>query len=68
MNATGTRAWNRSLMLLTKTSLGVRHVYGKSRASGWTVIPKPGPDVRGSPSFWYFSAPMAFSRLASANA
>jgi hypothetical protein len=64
MNASGTRAWNRSLMLLTKTSLGVRQVYGKSRASEWTVIPKPGPDVRGSPSFWYFSAPIAFSRLA----
>jgi hypothetical protein len=51
-------------MLLTKTSLAVRQAYGKSRASEWTVIPKPGPDVRGSPSFWYFTASMAFSRLA----
>jgi hypothetical protein len=68
MKPTGTRAWNRSLMLLTKTSRGVRQVYGSSSASGWTVIPKPGPDVRGSPSCWYFSAPIAFSRLASVSA
>jgi hypothetical protein len=32
------------------------------------VMPKPGPLVRGSPSFWYFADPMAFSRLASDNA
>ena len=54
----------RSLMLLTNTSRGVCQVYGSRSASGWTVIPKPGPEVRGSPSFLYFSAPIAFSRLA----
>jgi hypothetical protein len=58
----------RSLMESTNTSRGVRHVYGKTSASGCTVIPKPGPEVRASPSFWYFGAPMAFRRLARVNA
>ena len=68
MKGTGTRAWNRSLMLLTNTSRGVRQVYGSCSASGWMVIPKPGPEVRGSPSCWYLAAPMALSRLASVSA
>ena len=52
----------------TNTSRGVRHVCGKTSASGCTVIPKPGPEVRASPSFWYFGAPMALRRLARVNA
>jgi hypothetical protein len=27
-------------------------------ASGWIVAAKPGPDVRGSPSLWYFGWPI----------
>jgi hypothetical protein len=32
---------------------------------GWRATPNPGPEVRGSPSVWYFGWPIAFSRLAS---
>jgi hypothetical protein len=60
----GTLAWNRSLMLLTNTVLGVRQVYGSRNALLWIVTPKPGPDVLGSPSVWYLAAPMALRRLA----
>src|SRR5437667_8712797 len=65
---TGTRAWNRSLMELTKTTRGSRHRYGNARSDSWTVTPNPGPDVRGSPSAWYLADPIAFNRLARANA
>src|SRR5437764_610767 len=41
---------------------------GTRSASGCTVRPKPGPEVRGSPSFWYFADPMALSRFASVSA
>jgi len=58
-----TRAWKRSLMELTKTIRGVRHFNGWSSELGCMVTAKPGPDVRGSPSFWYFSAPIAFRRF-----
>ena len=61
--AVGTSSWNRSLIELTKTVLGAAHRFGRSRASGWRVRPKPGPEVRGSPSRWYFGMPMAFSRF-----
>jgi hypothetical protein len=64
----GTLAWNRSLMLLTNTVLGVRQVYGSPNAVLWVVTPNPGPDVRGSPSVWYLAAPMALRRLAKARA
>jgi hypothetical protein len=55
-------------MLFTNTLRGVRQRSGSVIASSWTVTPKPGPDVRGSPSFWYFAEPMAFNRLASFSA
>jgi hypothetical protein len=51
-------------MELTNTRLGLRHSSGMLSAPGWAVRAKPGPEVRGSPSFWYFAEPMALSRLA----
>jgi hypothetical protein len=55
-------------MLSTKTFLGLRQRSGSSSASGCNVTPNPGPDVRGSPSVWYFDCPMALSRPASVRA
>ena len=55
-------------MLSTKTFRGLRHLSGSSSASGWSVTPNPGPEVRGSPSVWYFGWPIAFSRLANVRA
>ncbi len=63
MNGRGTRAWNRSLIEFTNTVRGVLHAYGSNSDSGCTATPKPGPLVRGSPSFWYFGAPIALSRF-----
>lgn len=63
-----TRAWPRSDMLLTNTLRGVRQLSGSSIALSWTVTPKPGPLVRGSPSAWYFADPIALSRLARVSA
>ena len=67
-NAAGTRAWNRSDMLLTNTTRGVRHRSGAVSVDSCTVTPNPGPLVRASPSFWYFGEPMALSRRASVSA
>lgn len=64
----GTGAWNRSDMLLTKMTRGDDHRRGISSAEGCSVIAKPGPLVRGSPSSWYFGLPIAFKRLARASA
>jgi hypothetical protein len=64
MNSRGTRAWNRSLMELTKTVVGFRQRSGSVSASGWTASPKPGPEVRGSPSVWYLAWPMPLRRFA----
>jgi hypothetical protein len=47
---------------------GSRHRNGKSSVSECTATPKPGPDVRGSPSVWYFALPIAFNRFAKVNA
>ena len=47
-------------MEFTKISRGDVHDRGTSRVSGWRVSLKPGPLVRGSPSFWYLAAPIAF--------
>ena len=47
----------------TNTKRGVRHRSGSVKADGCMVTANPGPDVLGSPSFWYFCAPMAFKRL-----
>jgi len=63
-NSTGTRAWNRSLMLLTKIRSGWCKPCGVVRVSGCSVSPNPGPEVRGSPSTWYFADPIALSRRA----
>jgi hypothetical protein len=52
----------------TNTSLGWRQLRGMLSACGWTVTANPGPEVRGSPSFWYFGWPIAFSRRARAKA
>ncbi|GGU11136.1 hypothetical protein GCM10010272_65260 [Streptomyces lateritius] len=52
----------------TNTVRGLFHPYGTSRASGCRVTSNPGPDVRGSPSFWYFAAPIAFNRFAKVRA
>lgn len=68
MNDSGTRAWNRSLIEFTNATRGERQVYGSDSASGWIVSPNPGPDVRGSPSAWYFSLPIALSRFDSVSA
>jgi hypothetical protein len=46
----------------------VRQCNGSVNASSWNVTPKPGPDVRGSPSFWYFADPIAVNRLARVSA
>jgi hypothetical protein len=51
-------------MELTNTSRGDRQRNGIASASGCIVTANPGPDVRGSPSFWYLGCPMAFRRLA----
>src|SRR6266568_1378865 len=65
----GTRAWNKSFWPgPPNTSLGSRHRRGMLSASGCTVAANPGPDVRGSPSFWYFGWPIALSRRAMARA
>ncbi len=63
-NAAGTLAWARSAMLSTKQTLGLRQRSGSVRTSSCNATPNPGPDVRGSPSVWYFAWPIAFSRLA----
>jgi hypothetical protein len=63
-NSRGTRAWNKSLIEFTKMRRGFFQRSGSVRASGWTVRPKPGPEVRGSPSFWYLACPMPLRRLA----
>jgi hypothetical protein len=55
-------------MLLTNTVRGTRQLYGSRSAEEWVVTPKPGLEVRGSPSDGYFSVPMALSRLASLRA
>lgn len=55
-------------MELTNTSRGVLHRRGASSVSGWVVTANPGPEVRGSPSRWYFAEPMALSRRASVSA
>ena len=68
MNPNGTLAWKRSLMEFTNTTRGAFHERGWPRAFGWRVTPNPGPDVTGFPSFWYFSAPIALSRLAKVSA
>jgi hypothetical protein len=57
-----------SAMLSTKQTLGLRHRSGSGSASGCGATPNPGPEVRGSPSVWYFACPIAFSRLASVSA
>ncbi|SIN29052.1 Uncharacterised protein [Mycobacteroides abscessus subsp. abscessus] len=64
MKLIGTLAWNRSAIEFTNTTRELRHRRGSSNACGCTVTPKPGPDVRGSPSVWYFSEPIALSRFA----
>jgi hypothetical protein len=51
-------------MELTNTVRGFRHDSGSDKVDGWTVRPKPGPEVTGWPSFWYFADPMPFNRLA----
>ncbi|GAA0698909.1 hypothetical protein GCM10009536_34560 [Streptomyces thermocarboxydus] len=55
-------------MEFTNTVHGLFHPYGTENASGCTVRPNPGPDVRGSPSAWYLGDPTVFSRFASVNA
>ena len=55
-------------MEFTNTTRGAFHERGWPRAFGWRVTPNPGPDVTGFPSFWYFSAPIALSRLAKVSA
>jgi hypothetical protein len=67
-NSSGTRAWNRSLIELTNTSRGSRHRNGRLRSPSWRATPKPGPEVRGCPSVWYFADPIAFRRFASVSA
>jgi hypothetical protein len=57
-----------SLIEFTKTIRGVRHPNGSSKALSCQAVPKPGPDVRESPSFWYFAWPIAFNRFASVSA
>jgi len=52
----------------TNTSRGSRQLPGMCKAFGCTVTANPGPDVRGSPSCWYFGWPIAFRRPASASA
>jgi len=66
--ASGTFAWNRSDIELTKIIRGAAHRRGTSSAAGCTVSPNPGPEVRGSPSRWYFADPIALSRPANVNA
>ncbi len=58
----------KSDMLFTNTIRRPDQEYGNRKASGWIVKPNPGPDVRGSPSFWYLAWPIALSRFASASA
>ena len=67
-NSAGTRAWNRSDIELTNTTRGSRHRNGAASVASWVVTPNPGPDVRGSPSFWYFADPMLLSRFANVRA
>jgi hypothetical protein len=64
----GTRARNISLLELTNTVHGCRQRIGRASVSGCTATPKPGPEVRGSPSAWYFALPIAFNRFAKINA
>jgi hypothetical protein len=64
MNGNVTFAWNRSAIEFTKTTRGFRHRNGSSSVCGCIVTAKPGPEVLGSPSFWYFSEPIAFKRFA----
>jgi hypothetical protein len=56
----------RSLIELTNTIRGSRYRNGRLRSPSWRETPKPGPEVRGSPSVWYFADPIAFRRFASA--
>jgi hypothetical protein len=63
-----TRACPTSDMLLTNTVRGWRQASGSASASGCMVAPNPGPEVRGSPSFWYLGWPIAFSRRARVSA
>jgi hypothetical protein len=58
----------KSLIELTKIICDDRHRRGTFNAARCTVSPKPGPDVRGSPSRWYFADPIACNRAANANA
>jgi hypothetical protein len=51
-------------MLFTNHCVGLRRRSGTVSASGWTASPKPGPLVRGSPSFWYLACPIPLRRLA----
>jgi len=54
VNAPGTRAWNRSERLSTNTTLGLRHRSGSASTASCMATLNPGPEVRGSPSVWYF--------------
>jgi hypothetical protein len=52
MNSRDTLGWNRSLIELTNTNLGLPHVSGRERTSSWRTSPKPGPLLLGLPSAW----------------
>jgi hypothetical protein len=67
-NSAGTRAWNRSLIELTKTRRGSFQRNGSPSEPGCTASPNPGPLVGGLPSVWYLAWPIALSRLASVRA
>jgi hypothetical protein len=58
----------RSAMLSTNSSLGLRHLSGSASASSCMATADPGPEVRGSPPVWYLAWPIAFGRAASARA
>ena len=68
MKSSGTSGWKRSLMELTKMTLGDFQPSGAASVSGCSVSAKPGPLVFGSPSFWYFAWPIARSRFDRVNA